>query len=421
MEDEDGKPTSTGSAQFQYVKELIVTWNVKDNLRAVSFDTTASNTGIFCGAATRMEAFLNRRVLWLACRHHVHELVLRALQDLLFEKDKGPENEAYLAVKNMWSSLDTGPAASFKKLVFRSPVLLKMRDEAAKYLKEVLCEHSDQVLLRDEYDELARTSLSVLGGIPPGGTKWMKPRASHKARFMADVIYTNKMYAFHASLGYDKATIAALRRVVQLNCLLYVPQFLKAAIGADAPVNDLHFVKQLLRYRAVDRDVADTALKVLRRHGWYLTQELVVFCSTLSLFSDKVDADEKSRLAARLQTFRVPDDFELGVPDFPDVDEGTELVDLPNSCTLFMLLETGTSWLQSGPETWSEDPDYQETTAFVTTVKVTNDVAERGVKLVTDYMEILTKDDTTREFLLQGVELHRRKFPDFQKNIASAF
>ncbi|KAF0313315.1 hypothetical protein FJT64_016135 [Amphibalanus amphitrite] len=139
MEDEDGKPTSTGSAQFQYVKELIVTWNVKDNIRAV---------------------------------HHVHELVQRALQDLLFEKDKGPENEAYLAVKNKWSSLDTGPAASFKKLVFRSPVLLKMRDEAAKYLKEVLCEHSDHVLLRDDYDELARTSLSVLGGsrlVAPSG------------------------------------------------------------------------------------------------------------------------------------------------------------------------------------------------------------------------------------------------------------
>ncbi|KAF0292832.1 hypothetical protein FJT64_009259 [Amphibalanus amphitrite] len=332
MEDEDGKPTSTGSAQFQYVKELIVTWNVKDNIRAVSFDTTASNTGIFRGVATRMEAFLNRRVLWLACRHHVHELVQRALQDLLFEKDKGPENEAYLAVKNMWSSLDTGPAASFKKLVFRSPVLLKMRDEAVKYLKEVLCEHSDQVLLRDDYDELARTSLSVLlGEIPPGGTKWMKPGASHKARFMADVIYTNKMYAFHASLGYDKATIAALRRVVQLNRLL-------VAVG-----------------------------------------------DVLNVPHDKVDVDGKSRLAARLQTFRVPDDFELGVPDFPDVDEGTELVDLlgPNSWTLFMMLETGTSWLQSGPETWSEDPDYQETAAFVTTVKVTNDVAERGVKLVT--------------------------------------
>ena len=104
----------------------------------MSFDTAAFNTGIFRGAATRKEAFLKRRVFWLAYRHHVHELVQRALQDLLFEKDKGPENEAYLAVKNMWSSLCTGPETSFKRLVFRSPVPLNMRDEAVKYLKEVL-------------------------------------------------------------------------------------------------------------------------------------------------------------------------------------------------------------------------------------------------------------------------------------------
>ena len=56
MEDENGNPTSIGSAQFQYVKELIITWKIKDNIRAVSFGTTASNTGIFRGAATRMEA-----------------------------------------------------------------------------------------------------------------------------------------------------------------------------------------------------------------------------------------------------------------------------------------------------------------------------------------------------------------------------
>ena len=142
-----------------------------------------------------------------------------------------------------------------------------------------------------------------------------------------------------------------------------------------------------------------------------------------SLFSDKVGAEEKSRLSARLQTFRVQDELELGVflaPDFPDVEEGIQLVDLlgPNSWVLFMLLKTGTSWLQSGPETWLGDPGYQETAAFITTIKVTNDVAERGVKLITDYAEILTKGEVTREFPLQGVELHRRKFPDCQKKTA---
>ena len=69
------------------------------------------------------------------------------------------------------------------------------------------------------------------------------------------------------------------------------------------------------------------------------------------------------------------------------------MVDLlgPNSWILFMLLKTGTSWLQSEPE--SEDPGYQETAAFVTTVKVTNDVAKCGFKLITGYAEILTKDE----------------------------
>ena len=45
--------------------------------------------------------------------------------------------------------------------------------------------------------------------------------------------------------------------------MLYFPQFLKAAIGSEAAVKYLHFVQQLLRYRAVDRDVADASLKVL--------------------------------------------------------------------------------------------------------------------------------------------------------------
>ena len=74
-------------------------------------------------------------------------------------------------MKNMWSSLYTGPETSLKRLVFRSPVLLNMRDEAVKYLEEVLCEHSGQLQLRDDYDELAITSLRALGEVTPGGIK----------------------------------------------------------------------------------------------------------------------------------------------------------------------------------------------------------------------------------------------------------
>ena len=42
---------------------------------------------------------------------------------------------------------------------------------------------------------------------------------------------------------------------------------------------------------------------------------------------------------------------------------------------------------------------------FVRQVKVTNDVAERGCGIITEYSQILTKDDNWRGKLLQGVEM----------------
>ena len=54
---------------------------------------------------------------------------------------------------------------------------------------------------------------------------------------------------------------------------------------------------------------------------------------------------------------------------------------------------------------------------YVRTVKVTNDVAERGVKLMADYASILTTDDELRPLILQGVERNRKMFPNFKKSV----
>ena len=48
-------------------------------------------------------------------------------------------------------------------------------------------------------------------------------------------------------------------------------------------------------------------------------------------------------------------------------------------------------------------------------MKTTNDVAERGVKLLTDFSQFLTKDELKRSWLLQGVESSRRKYADIHK------
>ena len=56
---------------------------------------------------------------------------------------------------------------------------------------------------------------------------------------------------------------------------------------------------------------------------------------------------------------------------------------------------------------------------FVKNLLVCNDLAECGIKLVSDYANSLTTNSTEREQLLQVVELQRRQFRDCKKSTLS--
>ena len=137
------------------------------------------------------------------------------------------------------------------------------------------------------------------------------------------------------------------------------------------------------------------------------------------MFSNKLSMDEKSRVASRLLTHQanIPEKYKLEKPKFPLIDEKTVLVDLLSSQSFkfFTVLGLDWSWMAKDPEQWEEDDDYKAAKEFVKTVKVTNDVAERGVKMAADYATILTKDDKVRAQILQSVENCRQKYPNFRK------
>ena len=67
-------------------------------------------------------------------------------------------------------------------------------------------------------------------------------------------------------------------------------------------------------------------------------------------------------------------------------------------------------------DSWEDSEDYITAKMFVHTVKTTNDLVERAIKMATDYAQILTKDEDTRRRIIQGVEDHRRAYPDFKKS-----
>ena len=52
---------------------------------------------------------------------------------------------------------------------------------------------------------------------------------------------------------------------------------------------------------------------------------------------------------------------------------------------------------------------------MVNNLKVVNDMAERGVKLIIDYSQFLTKDGQQKQYVLHVVSRCRQLYPDSSK------
>ncbi|CAD6211110.1 GSCOCG00012795001-RA-CDS, partial [Cotesia congregata] len=57
---------------------------------------------------------------------------------------------------------------------------------------------------------------------------------------------------------------------------------------------------------------------------------------------------------------------------------------------------------------WCRNDSYKKCSEYFNTLKVTNDVAERGVALIEEYNNYLTKDEQQLQYLLQVVGEHRQ-------------
>ena len=118
------------------------------------------------------------------------------------------------------------------------------------------------------------------------------------------------------------------------------------SIGADAPFNDLELFKILTKYKEqIDGEGAEFALKALKRPLFYLTQENGI----MALFSNRLDDDQKSRIASRLLTFPKPAIFQAEKPTPPilrDKNTSLEALDGEKSWTIFQVLGFTADWLE---------------------------------------------------------------------------
>lgn len=404
--------SSSGMNQANGILGILRDWNLQRKVFALCFDTTSSNTGVFNGAAVILERLLNRKCLWLACRHHTMEVMEAGVCSSIFGKSTAPDNPLFKTFKNKWDSLDK----SMGRLV-RLPesTWLNIR-------KNLIIERLQNIpgrFCRDDYREMINVALVLLG--EPNPDVLRKPGPIHHARWMSRVLYFGKMLIFSCQLDYSEDFIEKLNRLAIFNCLLYTASWFDSSeCAAHAPANDIRLYIDLHRFKLIDSQIATAALDKLKNHLWYLTPEML----TLSLFGTNVPAATKSEMANRLLEVKPlscqkQSVMKKGKPKFPElIIETVSLVNLieQKSWFIFQALNIDTNWLYEPVDTWNENADFSFARNVVMHLKVVNDGAERAVKLVEDYCDKVTKDPEMRQNLLQSVEHHRKQFSEFKKS-----
>ena len=92
----------TGQEQCDACLRALEDWHLKPMVRGLVFDTTASNTGLRIGACTLIDKALNTELVWLACRHHVFEVMLSDVFSATLGPTRGPDIALFKRFQKMW-------------------------------------------------------------------------------------------------------------------------------------------------------------------------------------------------------------------------------------------------------------------------------------------------------------------------------
>ncbi|GBP22026.1 hypothetical protein EVAR_18667_1 [Eumeta japonica] len=96
----------TGEPCASAVHGTILEWGLSDKVKCMCFDTTAVNSGLRNGACILLEQKMEKDMLWLACRHHILEIVLEAVVSTTLSSSSGPDILIFKRFKNYWSKID---------------------------------------------------------------------------------------------------------------------------------------------------------------------------------------------------------------------------------------------------------------------------------------------------------------------------
>lgn len=373
---------------------------MEKNIVGMCFDTTSVNTGLKNGACVLLEHKTGKDLLWLACRHHILEIVLSKVFTLCFGPSSSPDIPLFKRVQAAWPSIHLNNFKPLEKVTGND----NLKVNAVNSLLDILMTETQS---RDDNMELIELSLLGLGH-SLDNVHWRAPGALHRARWIAKLLYAIKIFLFREEDGFKttQREKSQLERFVKFGMLVYVKYWFEAPMAANAPWADLSLWKDMTTYEAIDPQISEVVKNALKSHLWYLSDELV----GLSLFSDKVTNNAKAEIVKKIRC--EPTDRKVR-GDSSLLSNQAELADFANqrSLQVFEKLNINSTFLNTDPNEWNINQHYIGGKQIVRNLKVVNDIAERGVKLFEDFNKLLTNDEEEKQLLLQVVEANRKWVP----------
>ena len=158
-----GKDGQTGKLIGKRVYEALQEWDCVEKIKAMSFDTTSANTGHLSAACIKIQENLNKALIWLACRHHIGEIIVsHVYKALKIETSKSPDSQLFTRFRENWELIEN-KTKHFKRYELSNhtgealTLVERLRENSINIIKNTTS------LVRDDYKELCNLCLSYLG------------------------------------------------------------------------------------------------------------------------------------------------------------------------------------------------------------------------------------------------------------------
>lgn len=425
----------TGEAQAAAVFALLQDWNLSDRVQLMSFDTTASNSGVRSGACVLLEKKLDRELLSCACRHHIFELIIAAVFNSTMGPSTGPDIKLFQKFASNWQQMDKTSYESGLSDPEIATALVPISEDIIQFAQDQLSNFQP----REDYRELLILVLIFLGVDTTAGNI-RAPGAFHRARWMAKLIYCVKIFIFRSQFHLTSGELSGLRKfliftfqvckkiylfmstVYHIDFLfkyliqIYLKVWYTAPSPVAAPRTDLNLLKDLLEYKVKNKTVGGAALKSFTGHLWYLSETLIA----LAFFDEIVSFETKCEMVLALYKNCASQYLRRIKLNESKIHE-CKLSDFVSSKTrtFFKTMSIDDSFLATPPNTWKENEGYIDGLRKIKNIRVVNDCAERGIALVSNFNGSVTNQQDQQEYLLQVVEQHRKVFPNANKSIVT--